>query len=335
LRRKAFSLTELLVVVAVVAVLSAILFPVFHEALEAQKKTSNAWNLKRINRAVFSYSQDADQVIPIISNGHYRSLKNVRDGQLTSYGEQRTDLWPLLLLPYLRDRKDYVDPERLDLNGIYADAPLATTDVGYNVTANTYRNQNRFPMFALNYLFLSPMTIPASRLSDATPTDFMVGEAHKFAEADDPAHTVFFTESQRGYIPTSGTDTIGTMDATRGFFGVNAPGLWDALVASDQPYVAFWTGADCSGDWCGDVDPNEAGPQTRENFFFKSHGTIGNNFLFLDGHIRFMTTLQAAAGTDYPTSVPTDGGSGAFGGGCSITDKSQYLWNLNDYFHGI
>jgi len=89
-------------------------------------------------------------------------------------------------------------------------------------------------MFGLNYLFISPYKIPASKLADATPTDYMVAEPHTFAEADDPANTVFYTVSDRGYIPTTTTDVIGTLDATRGFWAVDAPGVWTALVASNQ-----------------------------------------------------------------------------------------------------
>jgi len=335
MRRLAFSLVELLTIVAIVVVLSSILFPVFRQAA-AQGRHSNEFNLKKMSHALDMYSRDYDDAIIITSNGRYRNLLNIHDGVLSNYGEQRTDQWPLLLEPYLKDRQLYVDPERGDQWGIYSTPPHAVGDPGYDFQGATYRNQNRFPMFGLNYLFISPYKIPASKLADATPTDYMVAEPHTFAEADDPANTVFYTVSDRGYIPTTTTDVIGTLDATRGFWAVDAPGIWTALVASNQPYVAFWDGTDCSGDWCGaDVDPGMAGVQTRENFFYKAVGTTGNNVMFLDGHIKFRTALQLAAGTDYPTAPPDDGGTTYFGGGAHITDKSQYLWNLNDFYFGL
>jgi len=325
------------VVTAIVIILGAILFPVFSQAALAQKK-SNTFNLKKLAQAAAHYSQDADGYIPIFMNGRFRDIKNVRDGVLTSYGEQRTDMWPLILAPYLKDRSGYVDPERGDQFGIWSAAPLATSDPGYNPYGNTYRNQNRFPMFGVNYLFLSPMLVPASKLSDAQPTDLMVSGAHQFSEADDPANTVFYTESQRGYVPTTTTDTVGTIDSARGFVGINAPGLWEVLI--EEQYeginpIPFWNGANCSGDWCGtDIDPVHPGKQTEENYFYKNPSSSGNNVLFLDLHQSFKTATALAAGTDYLTATPQDGGSGAFGGGANITNKAAYIWNLDENYYG-
>ena len=335
MKEKRLSIVELLVVVAIVGLLGAILFPVFAQAKQAQKVKGNAWNLKQISRAVKQYAQDYDDRIPVVINGPYRDLRNVRDDQLTVYGEQRADMWPLLVLPYLHDRTIYVDPQRGDLYGIWSGAPLATSDSGYNATANTYRNQSRFSMFGLNYMFLSPFRIPDSKMTDATPTDWMAGESHSYAEAEDLHNTVFFGTSERGYVPQSGTDMVGVEDWQRGFSTINAPGLWNFLSASTVPYVPFWTGTACSGDWCGtDLDPNTSGKQTNEGFFYKFPTTLANNVMFLDLHVHYMTAAQLAQGTDYLTATPSDGGTGYFGGGATITDKSAYLWNLNEQYYG-
>ncbi|MEA2553997.1 MAG: hypothetical protein QOJ65_2173, partial [Fimbriimonadaceae bacterium] len=199
MRRKAFSLTELLVITAIVAILSAILFPVFFQARQAAK--INLYNLRKIVTAAIRYGNDADDRIPVMINGPYRNMRNIRDGAVTAYGEQRTDGWPLILLPYLKDRTVYIDPRRGDEWGIWRGPALATSDAGYVAFANTYRNQSRFPMFAVNYIFLSPLKIPDDKLSDATPTDHMVGEAKRFSSAQNPARTVFYTPSYRGWVP--------------------------------------------------------------------------------------------------------------------------------------
>jgi prepilin-type processing-associated H-X9-DG protein len=335
MRHKSWTIIDLLVITAVVAGLSSILFPVFQQSALAQRK-SNEFNLKRILKAASHYAQDYDDSVPVLSNGRYRDLKNMRDGQLSEYGEQRTDLWPLILLPYIKDRSTFVDPQRGDTFGIYAASPLATSDSGYNPLANTYRNQNRFPMFAVNDLFLSPMIIPASKIYESSPTDFMQGTSHMFSEADDQANTVFYAESQRGSVPQSVDDVVGQLDTARGFFGIDAPGLWEQLVVGNDLTlpVIFWTGTNCSGDWCGDADPNEPDLQPTTNTFYESVPTQGNNVGFMDGHVSFRTVLGLMAGTDYLTSTPQDGGSGAFGGGANITNKSLYLWNLNDNYYG-
>jgi len=335
-KEKKLSIIDLLVVVAIVALLGAILFPVFAQAAKAQKNKGNTVNLKKIAHAARLYSQDYDDKMPIVINGRYRDLKNMPDGTLDEYGEPRSDMWPLIMLPYVGDRTTYIDPQRGDAFAIYSGPALATSDPGFNALENTYRNQNRFSMFALNYYFLSPLVIPASRMSESDPVDFAIGQSHGFAEAEAPNRTVFFAPSDRGLIPQSGTDAYGTQDWQRGFSVIDAPGLWDVLIASTTPYVVFWNGTNCSGDWCGtDLNPDVAGVQTNEGYFYKYPVTQGNNTMFLDLHVKFMTAVDLAAGTDYLTATPQDGGSGAFGGGATIIDKSQYIWNLNEQFFGL
>ena len=333
MKRKAFTLIELLVVIAIIAILAAILFPVFAQAKRSAKKAASSQNNREMALANIMYAGDYDDTICVMINGAYRNLKNAKDGSLTQYGDQRTDAWPLLVLPYVKSLGLFVDPGRADVHDIFGHPALATVDPGFNPYGATYRNQNRFSFYGVNYLFVSPLLIPSNKMTDPTPTDFMAGEAHSFTEADDPSGTVFYTESQRGYVPTTTTDTLGQLDTSRGFFGVNAPGLWEVLVSSTVPYVIFWTGANCSGDWCGDVDPSTPGRQTRQNFLYMGYNN-GCNASFLDGHVRYYKDSALAAGTDYLSSTPQDGGSGAFGGGANITDKSHYLWNLTNNYYG-
>lgn len=61
---KAFSLFELLVAILIVAILAAILFPVFLKAKEAAKKTGCLQNLRQIGIAHILYSSDHDGWYP-------------------------------------------------------------------------------------------------------------------------------------------------------------------------------------------------------------------------------------------------------------------------------
>src|SRR5690242_21503467 len=99
MKRKAFTLIELLVVIAIIAILAAILFPVFAQAKKAAKKAASAQNNRQMALANIMYGGDYDDTICVMVNGRYRSLKNSQDGVNTAYGEQRTDGWPLLLIP--------------------------------------------------------------------------------------------------------------------------------------------------------------------------------------------------------------------------------------------
>ena len=178
MKRKAFTLIELLVVIAIIAILAAILFPVFAQAKKAAKKAASAQNNRQMALAGLMYAGDYDDSLCVMINGPYRDLRNTQDGVLTSYNEQRTDGWPLLLSPYIKSRGLFIDPGRGDVIGIWSGPALASQDVGYIAGKNTYRNQSRFPMYGINYLFDSPLLIPASKMADATPTDFMAGLSH-------------------------------------------------------------------------------------------------------------------------------------------------------------
>ena len=334
MKRQAFSLTELLVITAIIAILAAILFPVFRVEMQAASSVSNKPNLRKISSAAQAYGQDNDDRMPLMINGFYRDLVNVDDGALTIFGDKRTDGWDLVLLPYVKDRTTYADPRRDDVHGIWSGPPLAPTDPGFNVNANTFRNQSRFPEFGYNYVFLSPTYIPPQFFDGATPTDFMVSESHGFFEAEKPGKTVFFTASDRGYVATTSTDELGVLDTTRGFFGVDAPGMFAVAAASTSPYVIFWNGTNCSGDWCGDTDPGHAELRTQ-NYAYIEPTLGGNNVAFLDGHVGFLSDVDMAAGTNYLTATPQDFGTGAFAGGAVITNKSKYIWNLNNNFLGL
>jgi prepilin-type N-terminal cleavage/methylation domain-containing protein len=65
-----FSLIELLVVISVIALLSAILFPVFAQAREAARRTTCLSNLRQLATAHQLYVQDYDEVLPAwLGNG--------------------------------------------------------------------------------------------------------------------------------------------------------------------------------------------------------------------------------------------------------------------------
>ena len=66
----AFTLVELLVVIAIIAILAAILFPVFARARENARRTSCQSNLKQIGLGWLQYAQDYDEKIMRFSTGN-------------------------------------------------------------------------------------------------------------------------------------------------------------------------------------------------------------------------------------------------------------------------
>jgi prepilin-type N-terminal cleavage/methylation domain-containing protein/prepilin-type processing-associated H-X9-DG protein len=62
-QRKGFTLIELLVVISIIALLAAILFPVFLRAREKARAASCQSNLKQLGLAVLQYAQDYDEKV--------------------------------------------------------------------------------------------------------------------------------------------------------------------------------------------------------------------------------------------------------------------------------
>ncbi|MDR3710923.1 MAG: DUF1559 domain-containing protein [Capsulimonadaceae bacterium] len=64
-RKQGFTLIKLLVVIAIIAILAAILFPVFAQAREKARTATCASNLKQIGLGMMQYTGDYDECLPI------------------------------------------------------------------------------------------------------------------------------------------------------------------------------------------------------------------------------------------------------------------------------
>jgi prepilin-type N-terminal cleavage/methylation domain-containing protein/prepilin-type processing-associated H-X9-DG protein len=64
MRRKGFSLMELMVVVSLFTILAAILFPILAQATEKGRQSQCLSNVRQIGQALLTYAQDYDETLP-------------------------------------------------------------------------------------------------------------------------------------------------------------------------------------------------------------------------------------------------------------------------------
>jgi prepilin-type N-terminal cleavage/methylation domain-containing protein/prepilin-type processing-associated H-X9-DG protein len=102
-RKAGFTLVELLIVIAVIAIIAGILFPVFAQARENARGAMCLNHLKQIGAGLLMYSQDYDEVILpwAVSTGKPKQL------QSPDPLARRADVlvWTQLVAPYLKNQQ--------------------------------------------------------------------------------------------------------------------------------------------------------------------------------------------------------------------------------------
>jgi prepilin-type N-terminal cleavage/methylation domain-containing protein len=94
-RTPGFTLLELLIVIAIVSLLAAILFPVFEQARAKARATASLSNIRQIGMALLMYADDHDEAtIKLYGSAPYQS----------------SDTWVGLALPYVASKEVFFDP---------------------------------------------------------------------------------------------------------------------------------------------------------------------------------------------------------------------------------
>lgn len=142
-RRKGFTLVELLVVITIIAILAAILLPVFARAREKARQTSCLSNCRQIITAELMYADDWDDVLPpaaYFGDG----------GQVLTYFDA--------IYPYTKNRQIYRCPS--DPNG-----SVDLTSLGIAERLSLFPNTRWTDSSHTTFLHGAPFWVPSANLS--------------------------------------------------------------------------------------------------------------------------------------------------------------------------
>jgi prepilin-type N-terminal cleavage/methylation domain-containing protein len=129
-----FSLVELLVVIAVIAILAAIIFPVFSSVQEKARQGTVMSNYSRISKALAQYELDNNRP-PSVLFAYGASGQTMNSVKSAFHSSNPPGLFP----NYINDPAVFTDPDNTvtDLGALTAALPVNTVDATGAMTAST------------------------------------------------------------------------------------------------------------------------------------------------------------------------------------------------------
>ena len=157
-RNNAFTLIELLIVIAIIAILAAILFPVFARARENARRASCMSNLKQIGLGVMQYTQDYDEKLPrsavcgpeLLESGGLSTNSDCASPAPGNYYH----LWWHQMYPYVKSTQVFICP-----------STTATWSGGYVPSSYVYGlngNLSGLALAAIPQVAITPMIADAT-----------------------------------------------------------------------------------------------------------------------------------------------------------------------------
>lgn len=173
-RKRAFTLVEMLVVIAIMAILAAVLFPVFRSVKESAYKTVCIQNFQSALLATSLYSTEYDDMA-VLAN--YKST--------SPRTSQNDRTWVQLLLPYTKDFRLFRCP------GDYANRPRPEATFDQDLvpgdTLSQYYSASLRSNIGYNFMYLAPSVRQDNNAYGPKP--------RSLNQASNPSRTLIFADS--------------------------------------------------------------------------------------------------------------------------------------------
>ncbi len=293
--RTGFTLVELLVVVAIIAVMIALLLPAVQKVREASNRVQCLNNLKQMATALHGY-HDVNRMFPHAYDARALFLDPGLTPSLAGRSAIVTKSWATLILPF-------IEQQNLDSSGydnyhqqhlpIYA-CPSDRRAMGYYTGNQGFGLQGLTDYLAVTgtMTFNGSPNAPASRRK----CNGVMYESSRTRIAD-------ITDG------TSMTVLVGERPPSPDlFWGWWTWSAFDASLGVQDTFAVYTTAGDNSTVFCTNYFPESYRPGNNEScdthHFWSAHPG-GGNWLFADGSVRF---LPYQANTILPALATRNGG---------------------------
>jgi prepilin-type N-terminal cleavage/methylation domain-containing protein len=175
MQRTAFTLIELLIVIAIIAILAALLFPVFSRAQAKAQQGACLNNLKELQLGVTLYEGDFD-------------------GRYLPYGTGQ-DIWQGLLLPYVKNAQLYLCPNDPNQSSVWHGPHAAISACSYG-----YNNQHRACSDLDGAVVDTCITYPAEMFCLADATSWTLADETAFTSRHSAGTDLSFFDGHTKFV---------------------------------------------------------------------------------------------------------------------------------------
>jgi prepilin-type processing-associated H-X9-DG protein len=280
------------VVIAIIAILAAILFPVFAQAREKARAITCISNMKELGLATLMYTQDYDEHTPFGEWSNGTGWQGWYSG------------WAGLIYPYVKSAGVYVcpdDPNPYDLYSYAMNNNFEEPDNGGSdgqSIASWAAPASTIMYFEQSYNYEDPAVVATQGWGEA-PGDMASG---------------FDSESASG----NGGGVINGMSSNPANPGNKANGYSAYGETYATGFFPGWNAKNtvASGNWGGGTPPQFDGTARH---------SAGSNYAFCDGHAKWLQASRVSAGGDESLSEGDGSSAGFCSWGLGASIPTEYL----------